>query len=115
MSEDDELLELAAKAAGAERASFNGSPCGWHIDGAIGTWNPLTSDGDALRLAVKLGIEICPDREIAETSTAFMAGRLGYNTAVSWGPLRDGSKDDPMQATRRAIVEAAAQISRGTK
>lgn len=49
-------------------------------------WNPLTDDGDALRLAVKLHL-----------------------LESSW--LGDMSKEaDPYAATRRAIVRAAAEI-----
>jgi hypothetical protein len=71
MKTDRELLELAAKAAGIKAKWFkvkkwkdyNGAR--WLIgsDDIFGThhskpWNPLTDDGDALRLAVKLGMEI---------------------------------------------------------
>ena len=53
---DKELLELAAKAAGYEARWFGDvfcrdtklEPYPWR------GWNPLTDDGDALRLAVKL-------------------------------------------------------------
>ena len=46
---DRELLEAAAKAAGYVH---------YHPgDGFYQTWNPLTDDGDALRLAVKLGLQ----------------------------------------------------------
>ena len=55
---DRELLELAAKAAGIEYDFI--CPTGVHCGDASTMrdyfWNPLTSDGDALRLAVKLDI-----------------------------------------------------------
>ena len=66
---DRELLELAAKAAAAagmaiidseagpqilERTSSDGTEC-YRI------WNPLTDDGDALRLAVKLRMCLMTD------------------------------------------------------
>lgn len=47
---DRELLELAAKAAGIDyRPQYDlvKTSIGWD------TWDPLTDDGDALRLAVK--------------------------------------------------------------
>ena len=91
---DRELLELAAKAAGYKKRFV-------HYLG----WNPLTDDGDALRLAVKLGIEIIPDLQVNEVLTAFMVGSYGYNTAEEIGT-------DPLAATRRAIVRAAAEIGR---
>ena len=91
---DRELLEFAAKAAGYKKRFV-------HYLG----WNPLTDDGDALRLAVKLGIEIIPDLQVNEVLTAFMVGSYGYNTAEEIGT-------DPLAATRRAIVRAAAEIGR---
>ena len=51
---DSELLELAAKAAGisvwtdTDETVFTDNPNGVEVE-----WNPLTNDGDALRLAVK--------------------------------------------------------------
>ena len=100
---DRELLELAAKAA-----QIMVNP--WHekyglllSDFDFEPWNPLTDDGDALRLAVKLGI-----------GTEVWKGQ-----AWAW---KDGAKnepiaieelgDDPYVATRRAIVCAAAEIGR---
>ena len=91
---DREMLEFAAKAAGYKKRFV-------HYLG----WNPLIDDGDALRLAVKLGIEIIPDLQVNEVLTAFMVGSYGYNTAEEIGT-------DPLAATRRAIVRAAAEIGR---
>ena len=54
---DRELLELAAKAAGIfgvwEEHSdfFDINTSGIYVDGASFLWNPLSDDGDALRLA----------------------------------------------------------------
>ena len=53
-SSDKELLTLAAKAAGVGYADKDGK----FIPFVPETWNPLTDDGDALRLAVKLRIEL---------------------------------------------------------
>lgn len=89
---DRELLELAAKAAGIELR--------WHPDGTAysdtrcsgywGVWNPITDDGDALRLAAKLYL--------------WESIRLAH---------RGVSADvDIYAATRRAIVRAAAEIGR---
>lgn len=108
---DRELLEMAAKAAGI--------PVEWDGDGFVRPvpfkgftnyepWNPLTADGDALRLAVKLGIEVHPDREVSEVVTAFCVHRpnlIGLNTYEEFG-------NDEMAATRRAIVRAAAEIGK---
>ena len=54
MNTDRELLELAAKAAGLNYSFEYG--CYFDDEYEQGCdWNPLDDDGDALRLAVKLG------------------------------------------------------------
>jgi hypothetical protein len=94
MKTDRELLESAAKAAGLWDAENN---C---IDIP---WNPLTDDGDALRLAVKLRILVDPDGETYAVATAVPKGRGEVM-------ISEKHRDDPCAATRRAIVRAAAQI-----
>lgn len=63
MSGDRELLELAAKAAGYDgvRPATFGADC-WMalIEGEWQPWNPLTDDGDALRLLTKLRLCLIP-------------------------------------------------------
>ena len=87
---DRELLELAAKAAGyVLQETEDGYECNFD-DSRI--WNPITDDGDALRLAVKLNID---------------AGKPGMRLRIEWH-----SWEDPYAATRRAIVRAAAEIGR---
>jgi hypothetical protein len=99
---DRELLEAAAKAVGFE---FNSV---W-FDERTGLlvwepptnyesrdWNPLTDDGDALRLAVAL-------REKFGTNIATC---FGIGQFDEWGA-------DPYAATRRAIVCAAAAMAVG--
>ena len=109
MDSDRELLELAAKAAGIEgeiKKTFGGWPCLMRKNGHA--WQPMHDDGAALNLAVKLGIEIIPDREVEEVSTAFCVYHprlIGYNTVEPFGI-------DEMAATRRAIVRAAAEIGK---
>ena len=61
MSTDRELLELAAKAAGIalDGECPHGGFWVWddeHLHHL--PWNPLADDGDALRLAVKLDIQV---------------------------------------------------------
>lgn len=96
---DRELLELAAKAAGIEVV--------WCATGTMllpatksnegcDEWNPLTDDGDALRLAVKLGMNL----EVTD-STIY---------ACTMGNCSEPAKPDPYAAARRAIVRAAAEI-----
>jgi hypothetical protein len=104
---DRELLELAAKAAGI-RINY------WVYDNdddspsvleSGGIWNPLTDDGDALRLAVKLGIAVQCHLHDGEGYALAGAGQIP--NAVDIRP-----NDDPAAATRRAIVLAAAEIGR---
>ena len=119
---DREMLELAAKAYGfgsdsggfiwteseyPRGSSTNGAL--WNYKGWRDTaelWNPLTDDGDALRLAIacQLGISI-------------VGGRAGLVECVSFKQChcfvssREIADDgDVCAATRRAIVRAAAEI-----
>lgn len=92
MTGDRELLEMAARAAGyrVKRESEQGLIV-W-IGDEPACWNPLTDDGDALRLAVKL-MEFEPYRS------------RGYIPCI----ICDAA------ATRRAIVRAAAAIGMGMR
>ena len=98
--DDRELLELAAKAVGHAIDPIDAmhEPEDWAC------WNPLTDDGDALRLAVCLKMDIHPDIDgcYAETSV---------NDQAIWASefAHDG---DVQTATRRAIVRAAAEIGK---
>jgi hypothetical protein len=93
---DRELLEMAAKAMHLpENFSSAAYMMGWS------NWNPLTDDGDAFRLAVKLGIDVDHYSGWVET---WKAGFDGF--------IADDYGDDPCAATRRAIVRAAAEIGR---
>jgi hypothetical protein len=99
---DRELLELAAKAAaGYEYAKHGGYIV---FDGIPGNWNPLTDDGDALRLAVKLEIAVNPF-----AGKTVVAHEYSKRLVCEKWELHD---EDPYAATRRAIVRAAAEIGR---
>lgn len=108
---DRELLELAAKAAGYSIChEVEGKDCLALKDpkGYLGDehfyWNPLKDDGDALRLAVKIGVVVDSHGMYSRASFPF-----GDNIShVSHG-------DDPYAATRRAIVLAAAEIGKEIK
>lgn len=108
MGENDrELLELAAKAEDQKWLSYHhtkGFCCRDNTHGGLIEyyWNPLTDDGDALRLAVKLKINILHGSEMvaAERELPEEAGVV------------EGFKGDPYASTRRAIVRAAAEIGR---
>lgn len=105
---DRELLEMAARAAGMEKGIDWVDGTGGEmlvlpsIKGATGyrkPWNPLTDDGDAFRLAVKLGLGVIQWGESASATHAI--------TNREFSELHES---DPYAATRRAIVRAAAEI-----
>ena len=115
---DKELLQLAAKASGLYVKSawvnpddmFMGlivKPSKESSRQTITEWNPLSDDGDALRLATKLRlcIEFPSDKP-------YGPDRVFINNG--YGIVEDVI-DDPYAATRRAIVRAAAEIGKGIK
>ena len=89
---DRELLEMAAKAAGIECVT----PTMIDHD----QWNPLTDDGDALRLAAKLMLNVLASAAciVAEDENGVECFEYMY------GP------EDYTSGWRRAIVRAAAAI-----
>jgi hypothetical protein len=103
--EDRELLERAAEAAGMDGqwCEFHGMDVGQDAYG-IGDpcvhrwgdklWNPLTDDGDALRLAVKLNILWSAD----------------FMHFLSLERFSNQAHDDTV-AYRRAITRAAASLA----
>ena len=98
---DRELLELAAKAAGIDVAFDNPQWGRFWVTGDV-LWNPLTDDGDALRLAVTCGLVVDCSRPSAGEP---------YKQHAIW-------LDETMsnaELTRRAIVRAAAEIGRNMK
>lgn len=114
---DRELLELAAKAyGGLEYEPYDG----WVHTGAHGKrgdrWNPRDDDGDALRLAVKLGLRVETDSHpiYVEDLPASVVSRTAF---AADGTLQKVNVSichygDPCAATRRAIVRAAANIGK---
>lgn len=104
---DREMLELAAKAAGLhiDKSETNGGGIGndgfcitgdamldWHNNIR---WNPLRDDGDALRLAVKLRINLSFADGVEASSGDFA---FGFPTTASLNA-----------DTHRAITRAAAE------
>ena len=97
---DKELLELAAKAANV--AGIDGVyPIARDSSGDWYEWNPLTDDGDALRLAVKLEMELDFSDDETSATKELRVRAVEYH------------EGDPYAATRRAIVRAAAEIEIG--
>ena len=115
---DRALLEMAAKAAGytltwGEEYIVDGEliDCtdipyvvSGQPDEANWYWDPLTDDGDALRLAVKLHIAPVFDPRYSMVH-ADPIGKPLQAVSVDYGT-------DPYAATRRAIVRTAAEIGK---
>lgn len=101
---DLELLELAAKAAGIVviRSRIDDPICRDLLTDKFNGWNPLTDDGDALRLAVRLQLWV----NIGPNWCRVESGPGYEDVAVS------EIGECPHAATRRAIVRAAAEIGR---
>jgi len=120
---DRELLEYAAKAAELQidKSAYNGggvwndgfdcmgnAVLDWH-NGV--TWNPLTDDGDALRLAAHLRLRI---------DCGLLTCEVHYNwdEVESFGLVEiitERIAGKVMEGTRRAIVRAAAEIGKVMK
>jgi hypothetical protein len=91
---DRELIERAAKAHGRIKSDLV----------ELGAWNPLTDDGDALRLAVKL------EADVTFEDGHVLALIICQTTYKVFG-WREKLTDDKTVATRRAIVRAAAAMA----
>lgn len=109
--DEKQMLELAAKAAGIEILAWKDrvnpiyALINYKGKGPTIAWSPLTDDGDALRLAVKLHISVrhfWNNVAAIEDGAPFeRASRVFVNTDVP---------EDRIAATRLAIVRAAAAI-----
>ena len=98
---DVELLELAARAADIE-IECDGDAVFFYNE-FKDTWCPLIDDGDALRLAVKLKMDVTVGQSV---KVVCATNEGGLSRIVL--PLGD----DPYTAVRRAIVTAAAEIGK---
>ena len=104
---DRETMEYAAKAAGYKFLGIiheEGKVIGALVkmgQRKVG-WKPVVKDGDALRLAVQLRIDICFGHDFLYTQT----------TIAPTPMFKESVRDDFYAATRRAITRAAAGIGR---
>ena len=91
---DGELVKRAAKAAGINGSLVGSGDVIYELGENAYYWNPLNSGDDALRLAIRLDINV------------HTLGDCVYrgDTIVAFNP------DDIYAATRRAITEAAAGV-----
>jgi hypothetical protein len=99
---DQELLELAAKAARyTVRYVSDGNGGGnFYMEPSQLWWNPLIDDGDALRLAVELQFDL------SLGGTDVFVRKDGLCLA------QQSSRPNRSCSTRRAIVRAAAEIGK---
>ena len=93
---DKQLLELAAKAVGL-KLQYN------YLGGrdANQPWNPLEDDGDAIRLAVILSLNI-----------NIVASGVFVSRYEDEPVITEKTDEDIYAATRRAITRAAAEIGK---
>jgi len=110
---DRELLELAAKAAGIDVEWMD--EIGWHarkdaetFESGAKWFRPLADDGDALRLAVKLKLEIFTGQGPNGDITTVCAPQ-----EFDLESCGERHGNDAIAATRRAIVRMAAEIGKG--
>ena len=112
---NQELLEYAAKAAGLEiNKTSTGTLFVRKGVSQWDEWNPLTDDGDALRLAVKLKMFVGPSDPIYIGNDEYAYG-VDVEYVNEYGKIFsfiEKHGDDPYAATRRAIVRAAAEIGK---
>lgn len=112
---DRELMELAAKATRMGHVlemPVSRTEVSYVVEevdgGPLKAWNPFTDDGDALRLAVRLGIAI-------ELHPAWVYARaVPPGDHLRWLEITEGwaHTKDPESCVRRAIVRAAAEIGK---
>jgi len=107
---DRELLEAAAKAAGIPHKWIPMLGRMMHIidAGKCELWNPLTDDGDAFRLMVKLRLE----PRFLDLDHPAGPPRVTFHNVAG---LVELAGNDLLGATRRAIVRAAAEIGRAAQ
>lgn len=109
---DREMLEMAAKAAGYKATAIDGGDflVSEHEEDGYEAfwikWNPLQDDGDALRLAVRLGIDL-EWRADGRVAAYRHANANGYCFTAF-----ESSRENRAENTRRAIVHAAAEVGK---
>lgn len=112
---DRELLEAAAKAAGmegwqwAQRTDHEWGLVKDNPNGSVALWNPLASDGDAFRLAVKLNVDV----ETSLVHSGVIRADVWDDRVEEYLSKKEPRGTDPCAAARRAIVRVAASIIDG--
>jgi len=105
---DREMLEYAAKAAGIA-LEWDDHPNDWapmfYEGKTYHFWDPLKDDGDALRLAVTLRLQIEHGNEWVTVAEMAFGGDISSTIEIS-------SEISQEAATREAIVRVAAAIGK---
>jgi hypothetical protein len=99
--DDVGLLKAAADALGLQYEWHHGCGDALHLTAPDATaiyWNPLASDADALALAVRMEMDVF-----------VRAGRWTEAVRPMGPACKELHNGDPLAATRRAIVRAAAE------
>ncbi len=117
---DRELLELAAKAAGiqgeyVEETRMIREFCAVkyiYIKTKIGFWNPLTNDGDAFALMVKLDIMVYRHPKLGGYLIEASYFSDDYQNVLV---RQEYKKDEVEEAFRLAIVKCAALVGEKMK
>ncbi len=106
---DYNLLRAAAKAASIQVQLALGLS---DADAALfhngKEWNPLVDDGDALRLAVRMGLNVSP------YNNGIFVSRYECEPVIREAWVGDGEMSRA-ETTRRAIVRAAAAMADDAK
>lgn len=100
------MLKLAALAAGIELMPGM-HPTRMFLATNGCDWNPLKNLGDALRLAIKLEINVKPN--------AVISAQWRDWATLDMKEVREERVEDREAATCRAIVRAAAEIAKGLR
>ena len=119
---DHELLERAAQAAGyaVEIVQMGDDTVGRWLPGPQKKpgnifWQPLREDGDALRLAIALGLQVLPYPIFEEPKHSVIVQKRYWDSdaerAREHAATLEVYDGEPEAATRRAIVRAAAELA----
>lgn len=112
---DKELLELAAKAVGLKYHAYVDSELFGHgiNTGELDTplWNPLKDDGDAMRLAMKLGLRVDMNYR-PNPASGVGVGVWTPGDIEFYPPFWQIDAKDLARAVRGTIVRAAAELGR---
>lgn len=112
MDDYRELLEMSAKAYGIKKLDYiRGSDAYYYDDPDTGReqWSPDFNDGQTLRLAVALNMDITVD--IGDDGP-FVAASANWDDSPEPIVVEFETRAEAIEATRRAVFEFAAAVGR---